>query len=172
MFTNESGVAGVREALGELRQPDVVVWNTGLWLGGLAEKELRKEFRAFFEAADEMWPGNATRVVVRSTTSVVQPVTCFEAGGHGRERSARMGGWMKEEVEAWGKRGRRVGWVDAFALTDSRPETTLDGFHWVSEEGRAVKKGWVGWDREARPLVGEAEVGGMDWVWDEVLRLE
>ena len=129
VFTNATGVAGVRGVLARLRAPDVVVWNTGLWLGGRAEGELRREYRRFFALADELWP--RARVAVRSTTSVVQPVTCFEAGGHGRGRSMRMREWLRQETWAW--RGRAVGWVDAFAMTDSRWETTLDGFHWVSE---------------------------------------
>lgn len=39
--------------------------------------------------------------------------------------------------------------MDAWMLTDNRPETTSEGRHWVAED-------W-GWIATRRPYVGEAE---------------
>jgi hypothetical protein len=45
--------------------------------------------------------------------------------------------------------GFRVSVVDAWLLTDNRPETTNEGRHWIDEgKGNFVTK---------RPLIGEAE---------------
>lgn len=126
VFLGAEGLSG--SALQEIRRtktpPGLVVYNIGLWMPGNDEWEMKKEYRRFFDEVDALW-GNETRVVVRATTSVVQPVTCFEKGGHGRDRSDKLRAWMHEETRRW--KHRRKAFVDAFALTDARPETTLDG---------------------------------------------
>jgi len=45
-----------------------------------------------------------------------------------------------------------------------------DRYHW-SVEAKSVQKSPTSWDRNVRPLVGEAEEAAMDWVWDEALRM-
>jgi hypothetical protein len=75
--------------------------------------------------------------------------------------------WNEEHEE-----GFRVSVVDAWWLTDSRPETTSDGRHYSSPEEKP-------WYAAERPLMGEAD--GMflcsmanlaaidDWVFDDII---
>jgi len=126
VFLGAEGLSG--SALQRLRKmqspPGLVVYNVGLQLPDNNEWEMKSEYRRFFDEVDALW-GEGTRVVVKATTSVVQPVSCLEKGGHGRDRSDKLRAWMHEETRKW--RHRRKAFVDAFALTDTRPETTLDG---------------------------------------------
>jgi hypothetical protein len=71
---------------------------------------------------------------------------------------SRLGGSRKRHVifnlaRNWnrihlGEEPFRLSVIDAWMLTDNRPETTSDGLHWVVENKNT-------WDQ--RPKIGEAE---------------
>lgn len=147
--------------------PSVVVFNMGLWIDSSSDKEFRRVHKKFFDYIDAHWP--STHVVIRSATSVVTPIRCFQRAGHSRKNSARLRDLALEETRSWARRrrgaeGGKVGFVDAFAITDNRPETSVDGVHWVAytDEER-------GWTRNSRPAVGEAEGAVVDWILDEIV---
>jgi hypothetical protein len=77
--------------------------------------------------------------------------------------------WNREHRER-GYEPFRVSVVDAWMMTDNRPETTSDGRHWVPEGGNP-------WPQ--RPRIGEAEGisiciladldSVLDIIWDEFI---
>lgn len=147
--------------------------------------EVREEHRRFFKLVDGLWPSGGAKVVVRSTMSIVTPLTCFDQSGHGRERSREMRGWLLDEVEKWRRRRRRSGgsvaFVDAFRLSDGRMETTRDGWHWnFPEDYEEDEEEWEGEGKgeeivevkRRRPVVGEVEQEVGRWVWGELERME
>lgn len=163
--------------------PEVVVFNMGYWIDGMDDKDFKDQYRRFFDHVDARWMG--AHVLVRSTTSVVQPVQCFEKGGHTRENSWRMRELAMEAVGEWVGRLRvpsnrdsldieeegkktKVSFVDAYTITDSRPETTIDGYHWMYHAPE-LEKSWQKWNITVRPAVGEADDALLDWMWDEIV---
>lgn len=166
--------------------PEVVVFNMGYWIDKMDDTEFIGQYRRFFEHVDAHWAG--AHVLVRSTTSVVQSVQCFEAGGHTRANSYRMRELALEAVSEWVERLKvpsnldpfdsldfedepkktKVSFVDAYTITDSRPETTIDGYHWMYHAPE-LEKSWQKWNITIRPAAGEADDALLDWMWDEIV---
>ncbi|KAL7271366.1 hypothetical protein RUND412_005889 [Rhizina undulata] len=151
-------------------KPDFVAFNMGYWIDKLDDGAYRQQFVDFFDYVDRNWSG--AHVIVRSTTSVVQPVQCYEAGSHTRANSHRERAIALESAKEWAKRvkdagkGTRVSFVDAFTISDSRPESTVDGLHWMFHAPK-LDKLWSHWNITVRPAAGEAEDMLQDWMWDE-----
>lgn len=170
--------------LDKLETPQIVVFDVGNFASSMSDDEFLAHHKTAFDYFDSRWKG--AHVLVRSTASMVQPLQCFEEEGHTRANSWRKRNMTLAAVKEWAARikaeraakmddmeleetaSTRVSFIDAYSITDLRPETSMDGYHWMYPSPR-MEKGFLGWNLTERPTVGEADDMLLDWMWDEIV---
>ncbi|KAH0613520.1 uncharacterized protein H6S33_005406 [Morchella sextelata] len=170
--------------LDKLKTPQAVVFDVGNFAGSMPDDEFLEHHKTAFAYFDTRWKG--AHVLVRSAASVVQPLQCFGEEGHTRATSWAKRGLTLAAVKQWAAQikaeraakmddmeleeaaSTRVSFIDAYTITDPRPETSMDGYHWMYPAPR-MEKGFLEWNLTVRPTVGEAEDMLLDWMWDEIV---
>ncbi|ODQ51015.1 hypothetical protein SAICODRAFT_21050 [Saitoella complicata NRRL Y-17804] len=145
--------------------PTHIITNLGLWLAPLDDTAYTSAVRTFLTTIHERWP--AAKVVWRTTTDVAPQIQCFSDKGMTRQRLHSQHSISSTLVPEMREKGMKVGFVDAYEMSRSRPDAGNDGRHWVIESPEEE-----GWMRPARPGVGDVEGAVGDAIWEEMGRLE
>jgi hypothetical protein len=137
------------------------------WISGSNYESIKQHYQRGLEFIEAHFP-TVQHVVLKTPSSVVpvrpsvsnEAIDCWGKDYPGREVADdsldfRIGGAVKRHAvfdvaKSWNAvhDSFRLSVVDAWFLTDSRPETSFDGRHWSEDENPA---------RNERPLMGEAD---------------
>ncbi|KAI5778246.1 hypothetical protein EDC01DRAFT_368101 [Geopyxis carbonaria] len=142
--------------------PSHIVANLGLWLAPSSVDEYRQIVAQFLDRMYQLWP-EAT-VIWRTTTDVMPMIQCFSDKGMTRAKIAGQRDASLEVVQQMKAKGQRIHVVDAYAMTNTRPDTGNDGRHWVIESPDEY-----GWLPKQRPQVNDAEKAVLDAVFEAML---
>ena len=145
--------------------PSHVVANAGLWVAPRGIRYYRNAVKAFLIKLSAMYPD--AMVIWRTTMDVAPMIQCFSDKSMTRGIMADQRAVSLEvigELRSQGYTNLHV--VDAYAITEGRPDTGNDGRHWVAEVPRKVPDQWA----KSRPHINHAEWAALDAVWDLILR--
>ena len=148
---------------GSTSAPSHIVTNLGLWLAPLTTGEYTAIVTEFLQYIYDIHP-HAT-VIWRTTTDVMPMIQCFSDKGMTRPAISEQREASLKLVEQMRAKGMRIYVVDAYAMTQSRPDSGNDGRHWVIES--PDESGWL---PIMRPSVNEAEGAVLDGIWDIIMQ--
>ncbi|GAO46842.1 hypothetical protein SAICODRAFT_29883 [Saitoella complicata NRRL Y-17804] len=112
-----------------LGPPSHVVVNFGLWQAAKTELEYATSVDEMLAFIHHYLPN--AHITWRLTTSIFRPAGCYDYNHLARPMTRMQSHVGREMVKTWRKKGMRIVVVDGNGLTDSRPDTSADGRHWV-----------------------------------------
>jgi len=150
---------------GVVGTPSHVVANAGLWVAPRGIPYYRNAVKAFLEKLTAMYPD--AMVIWRTTMDVAPMIQCFSDKSMTRGIMANQRAASLEVIKELRSKGmKNLYVVDAYAITEGRPDTGNDGRHWVAEVPRKVPDQWA----KSRPQINHAEWAALDAVWDLIVR--